>query len=270
MRKAFEVSRITFHEGIRDRALLGILLLSFCLCGISLFVIPMFAFDTGKVAIDIAFAFISLTGLTIIFFMAIPLLSRDIHHHTVTMILARPVSRGEYILGKYAGLAALIAVAFLVIGTLAILSFWLGVQILPALSLPRNFTWLTLVLTTLLTYQSQLIVLAAAFLFSTITTSSYLAMLLALAVYITGHTIETILKIISAGEFFEASKPYVVTLDIISWILPNLRAFDLKTHVAYGLHISTSYVVMVTLYAAVYITILLSLTIFAFTKKELQ
>lgn len=266
----YQVARISCLEGIRDRALMGVFLVALFLCGVAFFVIPWFAFDTGKVAVDIGFAFISLAGLTIIFFLAIPLLSRDIYQRTVTMILARPVARSDYIIGKFVGLSMLIAFAFLIIGIVAVLIFWLGIRFTPEMELPRNFTFQTLILALLLNYMAKLILLAVAFVFTTLTTSYYLAMILSLAVYVAGQGMETILRIVEAGDFFKAGELHRVILKVVSWIFPNLSAFDIKVHVAYGLSISMQYIGFVFLYGLLYIFLLLSCAVLLFNRKELQ
>jgi len=265
----FEVARISFIEGVRDRALHGILIIAVLFSGISLLIIPMFAFDTGKVAIDLGFAFVNLSGLSLVFFLAIPLLSRDVYQRTVTMILARPITRGEYICGKFLGLALLIALAFVVIGFLAIFSFLIGSQFF-AVEVPRNFTWIGLSLTIVFAYLAQIIILAVAFLFATLTTSYYLAMLLTLAVYIAGQSLETIMKIITAGDFFRANVIHRGGIQLITWMIPNLRAFDLKVHASYGMPISGPYVLAVFGYGLFYTFLLLWITVFLFQRKELQ
>ena len=123
MLKVWLIMKITFKEGIRSRILFGISLLAVFLFASNMAVTRLFAFELGKVMVDVGFASLSLAGLSIIFFLGIGLLSRDIHDKTVYMIISRPITRAQYVLGKFGGLALILMTAFVILGLLAIASF---------------------------------------------------------------------------------------------------------------------------------------------------
>ena len=139
MNKTGLVALITLKEGIRNRALQGILLIALFVSAAFLVVVPLFAFETGKVAVDLGFAAISLAGLGILFFLAIALLTEDIHRRTICMILSRPISRSQYVLGKFFGLSIAIFLAMLVIALLALFFGWLGIRFIPSMSSSPSF-----------------------------------------------------------------------------------------------------------------------------------
>ena len=112
------VAGITVKEGLRNRAMQGIFAIALLLCAVYMVVVPMFAFDTGKVVIDIGYSFINISGLAIVIFLGIALLTKDIHQRTVSMILSRPISRTDYVIGKFLGLAVAVLLAILVIAVL--------------------------------------------------------------------------------------------------------------------------------------------------------
>ena len=53
LNKIWPIAGITLREGIRNRSLQGILFVAALLCVVYLTIIPLFAFDTGKVAVDL-------------------------------------------------------------------------------------------------------------------------------------------------------------------------------------------------------------------------
>ena len=113
MRKIWPIALITFKEGIRNRALQGILLIAVLLCFAYLAVLPMFAFETGKVMLDLGAASVNLSGLVIVLFLSISMLTRDIHQRSVCIILSRPISRPSYVMGKFLGCFKIVTSQFL-------------------------------------------------------------------------------------------------------------------------------------------------------------
>jgi ABC-type transport system involved in multi-copper enzyme maturation permease subunit len=270
MDRVWLISLVTLKEGIRNRALQGILIIALFSCIAYLTIIPMFAFDTGKVAVDLGFASMTLAGLAIVIFLGIGLLTQDIHQRSVCMILSRPVSRTQYVLGKFLGLSGIVLVGVLIIALIGILSGWAGIKYIPDMTLPRNFTWHILGIGILFNFLSLLIIMALAFLFTVLTTNAYLSMLFTFGVYIIGQSLETIVKVITVGDFVRVGTLYAQILKALTWILPNLRAFDLKLHISYGLPLSLPYTLWTAAYGLFYIGMVIFLTSMVFRYQEIK
>lgn len=263
------IMKLTFKDGIRSRVLYGISFIAFLLFASNLVITSLFAFELGKVMIDVAFAALTLAGLSIIFFLGINILSQDIHNKTVYMILSRPVNRGQYIIGKFGGLVLVLITVMIIMGALAMLSFALGSALAPGAGLPRNFSWLSLIATVGFRMISFLIILSIAFFFTIISSSMYLAMLFTFCVYFIGNSIETISKILVKGDFIEASPLYIALVNGIAWVFPNLSAFDLKANIAYGLPYDLNYMIWTGSYGFAYIFLILLVTLAIFKRKDL-
>lgn len=261
---------ITLREGIRNRALQGILFVAALLCAVYLMIIPLFAFDTGKVAVDLSFASITLAGLAIVIFLGIALIARDIHQRSVCMILSRPVARPTYILGKFCGVSLTVLIAMVIIGAMGLLSASLGIKFILEMEAPRNFSWGVLFLASFYQYISLLILMAAAFFFTVLTSNEYLSMLFTFCIYIIGNSLETIVKVLQAGEFFQASTGYISVMKFLTWVFPNLSAFDLKVFLGYGLELPWRHLIWTGVYGFFYIAVLLMLTVIIFNRKELR
>ncbi|MEA2040076.1 MAG: ABC transporter permease, partial [Thermodesulfobacteriota bacterium] len=141
MKVIWLLTRITFKEGIRSNVLYGIALLSGLVFICNIFINRLFAFELGKVAVDVGFSILSLTGLSIIFFLGIGLLSKDIHQRNVCMVICHPIARWKYVAGKFSGLALFLVVAIGMLGLFAFLSLWFGSLAIGEVHVPRNFSW---------------------------------------------------------------------------------------------------------------------------------
>lgn len=263
------IMKITFKEGIRSRVLFGITILAVLLFASNVVITNLFSLEVGKVMIDMAFAALSLAGLSIIFFLGISLLSQDIHNKTVYMIVSRPVTRGQYVVGKFGGIALLLLVVMVILGALALLSFVIGSALLQGSGLPRDFSWLTLLVTLCFHFLSLLVVLSFAFFFTIISSSMYLAMLFSFCVYFIGNSIETIVKVLMKGEFIETTSSYVALMKGISWLFPNLTAFNLRANLAYGLPHNPISLVWTGLYGCAYAFLMVMFTLMVFKQKDI-
>lgn len=263
------LSKTTFKQGIRSKVLFGILFLSLVLFISNLFITQLFSLEIGKVAIDVGFSALSLAGLSIVFFLGIGLLSRDIHNKGICMVISHPISRWQYVAGKFTGLAFFIIVAVAVLGCFSALSLWLGTFSIGGFQALRNFSWLMLFAAVFSHLLTLLIILAVGFLFTVLTTSGYLTMLLTFIVYIIGNSLDTIIKVLVKGDFVKADFLFIKSLKFLSWIFPNLSAFDLKVHLAYGLPYALSNLLWLSVYGITYILLLLLLTTALLQKKDL-
>lgn len=107
------IAFITLKEGIRNRAFYGIAILALMLSVANFLISGMIPQEVGKVAVDFALSTVSFSGLLLVLFVGINLLAKDLDKRTIYMVLARPISRSQYIIGKFIGMILLIvAVVF--------------------------------------------------------------------------------------------------------------------------------------------------------------
>jgi ABC-type transport system involved in multi-copper enzyme maturation permease subunit len=263
------VTAITVKEGLRNRAMQGIFAIALLLCLVYMTIVPMFAFDTGKVVVDIGFAFMNISGLAIVIFLGIALLTKDIHQRTVCMVLSRPISRTDYVIGKFCGLAVTVMLAIVVIAVLTVATTYIGIQLFDEMDPPRNFSWTTLGISIGFQYLSLLILMAVAFFFACLTTSEYLSMLFTVGVYVIGNSLETIIEVIKNSQQVMVGPAYLKMLKVVAWFFPNLSAFDLKVYLAYGLPLPKMQALWTALYGVCYIGILALATLWIFRRKEI-
>ncbi len=270
MDKVWYIASITFKEGIRNRALQGILGIAGLLCLVYLAVMPMFSFERSKVMVDLGAASISLAGLVIVLFLSISMLTRDVHQRSVCLILSRPISRSAYVVGKFSGLSFMVFVATLLVAGVALATSYVGITYTDSLDVPRNFSFGHLALVYLLKYISLILLLSVAFLFTVLTTNEYLSMLLTMMTYFIGNSLETIVKVASIGSDVQLSPIYLGALKFFTWVFPNLSAFDLKIYVAYGLEFPYAQAAWTVLYGGFYMIVTLSIAMIVFNRKEIR
>ena len=73
-----------------------------------------------------------------------------------------------------------------------------------------------------------------------------------------------------SSEFGQAMSPLAgKTVTVAYYLLPNLSAFDYQVHAVYGLTVSAQGFLLGILYAIVYTSFLLSVAVYAFSRRQL-
>jgi ABC-type transport system involved in multi-copper enzyme maturation permease subunit len=269
MRNVAAVAVISFKEGLRQRVLYGILLFALFVMTSAVLLSGLFMRDIAKITLDFCLAAISIGGLLVPFFLAINQLARDIERRTIFSLLSRSISRSEYILGKFGGLSLLTATIVGLLSLAAFLAIWAsklmyGAYFFQGLHVPVILTAIFLGLVGLLMFTAVVI------LWSSITTSSFLVTLLALATYIIGHTMEDLVRFMSVPTPGVEHSPVVQkALSAALYVFPNLAAFDLKLTAAHGLMISGREIGFLLVYGGGYTAAALCLAIFFFQRRDL-
>lgn len=122
MSKSFQhvssYARLVILDGLRRHALLGLILLALAFQVGGLVFFSFIPRDIGRAANDFVFSIGWLTGLLFLFFHAVNASAWGEDRRVIHAILARPISRAEYVLGLFGGLAALLFILNLILAIL--------------------------------------------------------------------------------------------------------------------------------------------------------
>ncbi len=266
MKNIWLISGITMKEGFRNRILHGIFFFVFALFILDCVLVNLFTRDLGKVAVDIGLSTMSISGLVIIFFMGMNLLSKDIDKLTIYSILSRSVSRWQYIVGKYMGLSLLVFISVAVIAVLTAVFVKIIIHAYPGY-IPPLFSWVQYFIAVCLAFLSLLIVTAISILFTCLTSSPFMALLLTFGTYLIGQNIDLLVKAINQSAT-EVNSLFIV-IKPITWLIPDLSLFDYKTIAAYGLALNVQDIIFTVFYGATYIMLVLFASVLIFNRREL-
>lgn len=103
--RVYAIALNTFREAIRNKVLYGILA---AVVGANLFAIALGELslhEEARIARDVGLAGVSLFGAVTAIVLGVTLLYGEIQKKTIHTILAKPLERHEFVLGKYVGMA---------------------------------------------------------------------------------------------------------------------------------------------------------------------
>ncbi len=269
MRSIIALATITFKEGIRNRSLFGIALLALFLFGLNVTVAGFFMRDVGKVTVDMNLSALSFAGLLLIFFVGVNLMAKDIDRKTIHLVLSKPISRSQYIWGKYFGIQLFVSASLLILFICSCLTVGLLLNLYPNYFI--GFSWMTFILACFFVLVKFSVLTAIVVFFSSITSNSLITLIFSLSSYVAGEAIEEVvfyLKSEFAAQEKMISESLQNFIDIVSYLIPNFAVFNFTLEAAHGLAIPSQRVFLSLGYGAIYIVMLLILASFIFSRRE--
>ena len=243
-----------FREVIRDRILYVIGFFAIFLA-LALRLLPEISVGAdGKIFLDLGLAATSLLGAIVAIFVGTGLINKEIEKKTVLVLIPKPISRTEFIVGKHLGLSAVLAVmiAIMTVIYLAML-YWAKIPFsLSSILLSQVFLLLELAVLT-----------AVAILFG-VFTSSILATLFSFGIYFMGHISKDLLQL---GKITKNQSIETLTKSLYL-VLPNLERFNLKNDAVYGLLPPSTELFSTLLYGILYIVFLLTIANLIFARRQ--
>ncbi len=258
----------TFRESVRDKVLYNLVFFAVLLIGASLLLGQLTAGQDVKIIKDLGLAATSAFGLFIAVFVGIGLVWKEVERRSVYGVLAKPISRAEFILGKYLGLVLTLAVnlAVMAVALYAVLAVmaWTTPPLLKKAWEAPALDPVLLVAIGLIFLQLTLITAIALF-FSTFS-SPLLSAAMTFGLYIIGHFNADLRNFEQVVE-----SPVVAWLTrALYYLLPNLAPFDVKAQVVHGQAVAPGYVLLTAAYALVYIAVVLVAAVWIFSRKDFK
>jgi ABC-type transport system involved in multi-copper enzyme maturation permease subunit len=258
MRNIRAVAANTFREAVRDRVLYNLVFFALLMMAAAILVGQVSIGIEQDVIVSLGLSAISVVGIFIAIFLGVALVSKEMDKRTLYALLAKPVHRWEFLLGKFLGLVMTLTVntAAMAVGLYAAL--WSVKQ-----PLVKADAYI-LVAVYLILLKLALIV-ALALLFSCFT-SPFLAILFTAGLYVTGLFAADLRTVQAVGLDPSALQ----LMRGISYLLPNFQNFNVMAAVVHGHGVPAVFVRDATVYALLYSAIVLAAAAVVFSRRNLK
>lgn len=258
LQRIFAIARNAFREAVRDRVLYNLVFFVLLLTAGAVFLGELSGGEEAKIIVDLGLTAMLVFGAFIAIFVGVGLVYKEIEKRTVYAIFAKPVGRGEFLIGKYLGLCLTLLVNVVVMGV--------GVS-LALLYVKRGWNPLALSIwpSILLIYCELAILTAIALLFSTFS-SPTLSALLTFFMFIIGHY-SADMKAFAERMGSSAAKIFFAAL---YYLLPNLAHFNFIGPAGHGDKPPVAMVGGGMLYALIYSAVLLAAATLIFNRRNFK
>jgi Cu-processing system permease protein len=253
--RIWTIARMTFIEARRNRVTWSLLFF----CGVLVMTSFMFqeltiaGFD--RVVRDVGLAAIHAFGVMLAIFLGVSVVTREIERRTVYSLLARPLGRAQYLIGKVLGvwITIIVSLSLMMCAFLIENALYGG----PMAAVVFETFWLMLV--------ELLVITSFSVLVSTFS-SSVMAAFLSMSLFIIGHT--------SQDLYFFGRKSHVELVRKLGaacfFALPNLERLNLKTKASIMEGVPLHDVLLDSLYGFCFVMIFLVAAASIFGRRDLK
>jgi len=248
----------TFREAVRDRVLYNLVFFALGMIGAAVLVGQISIGIERLVIINLGLSAISIFGLVMAVFIGVGLVYKEMEKRTLYSLLARPIRRWEFLVGKYVGLLLTLTVnTFCMTLGLAAALYYVGRPFVRA----DGFILIAVYFILL-----ELGLVTALALFFSCFSSPMLSTLFTLAIYATGVLAQDI------RDFGELTHNPVLraATRAVYYLVPNFHNFNAIAPAAHAEAIPIALVWRNTLYAVAYIALLLLAASAIFSRRNLK
>src|SRR2546425_2301140 len=116
MRRTLAIARNAFREAVRDRVLYNLVLFVLLLTAGAIFLGELSGGQERRIIVNLGLSAMLLFGFFISIFVGVGLVYKEIERRTVYAIFSKPVTRAEFLVGKYLGLCLTLLVNVALMG----------------------------------------------------------------------------------------------------------------------------------------------------------
>jgi Cu-processing system permease protein len=269
MRAISLVALHVFRDSVRDKVLYSIVAFAVFLMAASYLIGQLTAGQDVKIIKDLGLAAMALFGLFIAIFIGVGLVAREIERRSIYAMLAKPVRRHEFIVGKYLGLVGTLLVNLAIMtaayyGVLLYMTYTVSPATLKAA--PTAPMDPRLLIAVAMIGCELALVTAVALFWSTFSSSALLSAGLTAGLYVAGQfgadlkNLGTVVSSPAAASIGRA----------LYYVLPNFASFDVKAEVVHGVAIEPARLWLAAGYGVAYVALLLVAAVLIFGRRDFK
>jgi Cu-processing system permease protein len=248
----------TFREAVRDRVLYNLVFFALMMIGAAILVGQISIGIDRLVIVNLGLSAISVFGLVMAIFIGVGLIYKEMEKRTLYSLLAKPIRRWEFIVGKYAGLLLTLFVntCFMTIGVAAALLY-------VSHSFVRSDVY---ILVAVYFIVLKLALVTALALFFSCFSTPMLSTLFTIGIYLAGmfstdfHNIGMVTK----------SPAIQLITRVLYYVLPDFHNYDVIGQAAHGFAIPLALIWQNSLYTLLYSALILVAAAAVFSSRNLK
>jgi Cu-processing system permease protein len=258
MTKVLAIAGVTIREALRQKLAVNLLVFGLALVTASFAISTLTFGEQYRIIVDVGLSAMEVFGTLIAVFLGAGLIAREVERRTLYPVLAKPVSRAEYVLGRYLGLVATTTLNMLVMAAVftAVLAYYLK-----GLGFVRESPLLPVLAAMVVRFA---VVGAVAAFFSSFTTVT-LSAIFTLSLVVAGLLSSDLVR------YWAKQGPLARAIGRVAFVLvPNLEALNLKEAMVYKDHVPASFALTGLGYGVLYSAAILAFAMAVFARRDLR
>lgn len=270
LKRITALARLVLLDGLRRHALMGLIVLSMAAQAGALLFLDFIPRDIGRASSDFILSMAWLSGFIFLFFHGVQIIALDEERKVIYSLLARPLSRGEYVLGIFSGLAGLLLLLNLLLCGLGFGALLIIKQMTPAYFsqfnlLPYLLSWLGL-------FSMELMLLSVILLFSGLVRGSFPVLLISLSFYAICSGLPVVREAIGLQVLQTEPQPRLeFALRWLTSVFPDFDRLDFKNMIASSAQLPDLSLLLINFGLTLsYVGLFLLLACLVYQRKDLQ
>ncbi|MCK6597627.1 MAG: ABC transporter permease [Bdellovibrionaceae bacterium] len=252
MKSMFLISKATFLELVREKLFIVIIFISIFLILLSIGLGNLSLFEYQRILADLGLATIEISSLGLALFSGSYIIHKEIEKQTCLLLLAKPISRAQFLIGKFFGLV------FLMLLNLVFLMLLLNLFFMNA----EYFFNSVMILVNIF---MKVTVVFSLVLFLSVIIRPVLSLLFGLSFYLYGHWINNV------DYFVKMMKDPTITqyYKVLEFVSPQFYRMNWKSIYYLKQSIPVQEFIFMIGYFSLWIFLFLSLGVRKFNKKDI-
>jgi Cu-processing system permease protein len=258
MTRTLAVAANTAREALRERLMYNLVVFAVVLIGGSLTISQLTLGEQFRIVADVATSATQVFGTLIAVLLGVALVARELDRRTCYVALARPVSRAEFLVGKFLGLAGTLVLNVAIMAAVTALMVLLhrGAATVSAAAFLAAFGLILV----------QVVVCGAfAVLFASFTTPT-LATIFTMSVVAAGHAFSEV----RAFWLLSPDVGLKRLVRVLDFLLPNMGLLDLKEALTYADPVTAGSLLLRAGYGLAYAAAVVALAAIVFSRKDVR
>ena len=265
------IARLVLIDGLRRHALMGLIVLSVAAQAGALLFFDFIPRDIGRASSDFILSLAWLSGFIFLFFHGVQVIALDEERKVIYSLLARPISRGEYVLGIFAGLASLLLLLNLLLCGLGFSALLLIKQLVAPVYFSQ-FSMLSYLLAWFGLIAMELMLLSVILFFSGLVRGSFPVLLISLSFYAICSGLPVVREAVSQQADQNEGLTGLTTM--LSWmtaVFPDFDRLDFKNMIASSTALPDLSLMLVNFGLTIsYVSLFLWLACLVYQRRDLQ
>ena len=242
-----------FNEVVRNRFFYGVATVALIIIGMGVVLGSLSMSEEQRITTNFSLFSVQIILIVMAVFFGSLSITKDIERKILMTLITRPLTRSQYIMGKFMSIALVIFVSLFVLGL--VLSGLFYYFETPINDIYFKALWGI--------YLESMVLLAISIAFGVFSTP-FLIICYTFSFFIVGHWIDTMKEIVSDSD----SSYFQILVDYILVCFPNLEKFNWRTHVIYQDAVPFIEILFYSFYALAWVTLALVISIFIFNRRD--
>ena len=262
----YVIALTTLRGYLRDKIAWSVLLVAILFCGVP-FTASLSMRQVTELSLTLSLSLVSFVLLVLSVFFGGTSLWKDIERRYTFSVISLPISRSKYLLGKFFGTAAFLTLITLFLIPVALAAVYVASHINPP---DRPVLWATVLICIGFDLMKYILLVACAFLFSTVSTSFFLPIFGAILTFFAGSMSQQVFDYIHSDAARALSPTTKLVATFVYYVLPNFSAVNLNLNAVYALPRSLPGVLLTASYFVAGVSLLLALACLLFNRREMN